>query len=217
MALGVNGQGQIVGSSKFGSRSHAFIYDSQAGLRDLNTLLNEPDWELVTANDINDNGEIVGSGWYKCMIQFAYMLRPLYTITATAGTGGTIAPIGAVKVVRYEDITFKILPNAGYRIVDVLVDGVSQGDIGIYTFTEVTANHTIAATFTGGTSYTITANAGNGGSITPSGTMAVNAGGSQNFKITASPGYRIADVRVDNVSQGAISVTPSATSRPTTP
>ncbi|MCX5887894.1 MAG: carboxypeptidase regulatory-like domain-containing protein, partial [Deltaproteobacteria bacterium] len=204
-ALGVNGQGQIVGSSKFGSRSHAFIYDSQAGLRDLNALLNEPDWELVTANDINDNGEIVGSGWYKCIIQFAYMLRPLYTITATAGAGGTIAPSGAVKVIRGEDITFKILPNASYRIVDVLVDGVSQGPIGIYTFTNVTANHTIAATFTGGTTYTITANAGNGGSITPSGSVAVNGGGSQNFKITASPGYRIADVKVDNVSQGAIS------------
>ena len=34
-----------------------------------------------------------------------------------------------------------------YQIVDVVVDGVSQGVIGTYTFTNVVAAHTITASF----------------------------------------------------------------------
>jgi hypothetical protein len=70
-----------------------------------------------------------------------------YTITATAGTGGTISPSGNVKVNYGADKTFTITPNAGYQIKDVKVDNVSQGPISTYTFTNVTANHTISATF----------------------------------------------------------------------
>ena len=43
---------------------------------------------------------------------------------------------------------FTIAPNPYYRIVDVTVDGVSQGAIASYTFTNVTADHIIVATFT---------------------------------------------------------------------
>ena len=44
--------------------------------------------------------------------------------------------------------TFTIAPNPYYKIVDVIVDGVSQGAIASYTFTNVTADHVITATFT---------------------------------------------------------------------
>jgi cytochrome c-type biogenesis protein CcmE len=52
--------------------------------------------------------------------------------------------------------------------------------------------------------FTINASAGTGGSITPSGTITKNSGTSQAFTIAANPGYAIADVVVDTVSQGAI-------------
>jgi len=72
-----------------------------------------------------------------------------------------------------------------------------------YTFTNVTANHTISATFAIKT-YTITATAGTNGSISPSGDVSVDCGADQAFKITADYCYDIADVLVDNVSQGAV-------------
>src|SRR5207302_5745090 len=59
---------------------------------------------------------------------------------------------------------FTIAPDACHTIADVLVDGVSAGAVGSYTFSNVTANHTIAASFTLNT-YTIAASAGAGGSI----------------------------------------------------
>ena len=61
--------------------------------------------------------------------------------------------------------TFTITPNTGYHILDVGVDGLSQGALTSYTFNNVTANHTITAAFTINT-YTLTVNyAGNGGGI----------------------------------------------------
>ena len=73
-----------------------------------------------------------------------------------------------------DNATYTITPNACYSIADVVVDGVSQGAVGTYTFTNVTAAHTISATFVLNT-YTITVTAGANGSITPA-TGSVNCG-----------------------------------------
>ncbi len=70
-----------------------------------------------------------------------------YTITALAGTGGSISPAGAVSVASGSNQTFTITPDSGYAISQVLVDGVNQGAISSYTFTNVAASHTISATF----------------------------------------------------------------------
>ena len=71
-----------------------------------------------------------------------------YTITATAGEGGSITPAGAVSVKEGASQTFAIAAQEGYAIADVLVDGQSVGAVDSYTFENVTANHTIAAVFT---------------------------------------------------------------------
>jgi hypothetical protein len=69
-----------------------------------------------------------------------------HNITASAGSNGSISPSGSVSVNRGYDQPFTITPNNGYQ-ASVLVDGVSQGTISSYTFSNVTANHTISATF----------------------------------------------------------------------
>jgi len=71
-----------------------------------------------------------------------------FTITASAGANGTIAPSGIQTVNYGANQTFTITPTLGYHVADVLVDGVSAGAVTSYTFTNVTAAHTIAATFT---------------------------------------------------------------------
>ncbi|MFO1303253.1 MAG: hypothetical protein U1F54_05945 [Burkholderiales bacterium] len=70
-----------------------------------------------------------------------------YTITASAGTGGTITPSGAVSVATGTDQAFTITANPTYRISGVLVDNASVGAVGSYTFPAVSANHTIVASF----------------------------------------------------------------------
>lgn len=49
--------------------------------------------------------------------------KPQYTITASAGTGGTITPNGNVTVLEDDSQTFQIQANTGYVISQILVDG----------------------------------------------------------------------------------------------
>jgi hypothetical protein len=87
----------------------------------------------------------------------------------------------------------------------VLVDGVSVGAVESYTFTTVTADHTISASFAVDTvSYTVTASAGANGTISPSGALVLNQGVNQVFAITADPGHHVVDVLVDGVSIGPV-------------
>jgi len=75
-------------------------------------------------------------------------------MTATAGTNGSVT--GAATAVCGTNVSYTITPDACYQIADVLVDGVSVGAVGSYTFSNVTAAHTISATFSI-ISYTLTA------------------------------------------------------------
>lgn len=73
-----------------------------------------------------------------------------HTITASDGANGDIDPEGAVVVTHNDSETFSSDPDAGYILADVVVDGFSQGRLNTYTFSSVTADHTIHATFEGG-------------------------------------------------------------------
>jgi len=70
-----------------------------------------------------------------------------HTIKASAGTGGSITPSGDVSVEEGKNQTFTISANSNYTISDVTVDSKSVGSVSTYTFENVTADHTIAATF----------------------------------------------------------------------
>jgi probable HAF family extracellular repeat protein len=78
-ALGINSQGQIVGTcntpSGNDSDDHAFLY-SNGSMLDLNNLINpSSDWVLNQATGINDSGEIVGWGIGPDGKQDAFLLE----------------------------------------------------------------------------------------------------------------------------------------------
>ncbi len=137
-------------------------------------------------------------------ISAAFEPTATYTITAGAASGGSISPSGSYVVNESANQTFTIKPDLGYKVSDVQVDNISVGAVSSYTFSNVTANHTITVQFETTPTYTITASAGTGGSVTPGGVLTVNAGSDQVYAITAGQGYRIADVKVDDVPVGAI-------------
>jgi len=58
-------------------------------------------------------------------IEAVFALEPVvYTIFASAGVGGTISPAGEVAVPAGADQVFVIMPEPGYKIAQILVDGV---------------------------------------------------------------------------------------------
>jgi hypothetical protein len=84
---------------------------------------------------------------FLCGGEFPLLVEKAWEITATAGSGGTISPSESVVVPYNGNQTFTIVPNQGYLIQDVRVDGVSVGTTGTYTFSNVQAAHAIEAVF----------------------------------------------------------------------
>jgi uncharacterized repeat protein (TIGR02543 family) len=79
-----------------------------------------------------------------------------YTITVSAGPGGTITP-SSVSVLQGSDKTFIISPEEGYVMDDILIDGISaKGQVTgtSYTFINIQQDHTIKVTFKADDDYT---------------------------------------------------------------
>jgi hypothetical protein len=131
----------------------------------------------------------------------------VFMITASAADNGAIDPSGDVEVTENGSQTFTMVPNTGYRVLDVIVDGESVGPVPNYTFTEVVGPHEISVIFEPipVVTYRIEATAGPNGSVSPSGYIPVKVGNDQTFLIQPNRGYQVEDVLVDDVPQGAIS------------
>ncbi|MBT0664885.1 hypothetical protein KI809_11290 [Geobacter pelophilus] len=117
-----------------------------------------------------------------------------FTITATSGANGTITP--GTKTLYYgNDQKYDITPATGYHVADVQVDGSSIGPVTSHTFNNITANHSISATFAINT-YTITTSPGSNGTITPV-SPTVDYNSSPTFTITPALGYHVKTLTVD--------------------
>jgi parallel beta-helix repeat protein len=139
-----------------------------------------------------------------------------FTITASAGAHGSISPKGSVTVTAGADKTFTITPATGYHVKDVRVDGtasvkpalVANGSGGYtYTFANVQANRTIAASFESNNTYfQIRASvSGFGGTISPAGPVRVRWSQTPTFTVTPYPGFH-----VDKVLVNGVPVTPTS-------
>jgi hypothetical protein len=124
-----------------------------------------------------------------------------YTITTSAGAGGSITPSGAVPVECGTDGVFTITPDSCYAVVDVLVDGVSVGAVTGYTFPSVTANHTISATFAFQT-YDLVVNVIGSGTVTVLPDQATYACGAS-VQLTPVPGLGYVFFQWDNDATGS--------------
>ena len=125
-----------------------------------------------------------------------------YAITTAAGANGSIS---AGQTVNYNSSSAAVVvtPNTGYHIASVLVDSVGQSVSNpktfSYTFSAVTTNHTVSATFAIDT-FTITTAAGANGTISAGQTVNYNSN-SAAVVVTPNTGYHIASVLVDSVGQ----------------
>jgi hypothetical protein len=126
-----------------------------------------------------------------------------YSVTPTVTGGhGRITP-GASQNVPYGGRqTFTFTPDAGYAVQTVLVNGRAVPNRTSYTFTNVTANQTIAVTFAP-VQFTVNATYSGSGTLSPAGSVKVNSGASQAFTMTPSPGYAVDNVQVDGAWIGS--------------
>ena len=70
-----------------------------------------------------------------------------FTITTRASQGGKIQPGGTITVKKGENQTFWFIPDPGYKVGEIIIDGISLGVVEKYNFEEVTADHSVEAYF----------------------------------------------------------------------
>ncbi|MGD0230959.1 MAG: protease pro-enzyme activation domain-containing protein [Syntrophorhabdales bacterium] len=129
-----------------------------------------------------------------------------YTVTSSVanGTGGTVTP-GSATVATGGSVTLTVAPSTGYGLASLTDNGTNVTTAvsnGSYTITNITANHTVVATFAIDT-YTITAVESGNGSITDS-SGSVSYGGSVTFTITPAGGYTLS-----GLTDNGVAVTPT--------
>jgi hypothetical protein len=160
--------------------------------------------KVYVDNVINNMAAITGTYLFTNVIAnhtiFATFKKIQFTITATADPHGIIDPSGTVLVNYGETPAFHAIPNTGYELSAILVDGDKDDDAsetGVYTIPPVLKNHTIAAHFVT-KKYYITATAGPNGTINPE-SLWVNHGATQTFTFNPNQGYKVNTVFVDGV------------------
>jgi hypothetical protein len=149
LAVETEGSGTVTqtpGGTPFGTWSNQWSYDTGDGVA-LSADAAASWYFVAWSGDISGTDPVTTvtmSGDKRVTARFARK----WTITASAGTGGAIAPAGNVFILPSADQSFTVTPDAGHTIADVTVDGASAGAAATYTFLGVSADHTIAATFT---------------------------------------------------------------------
>jgi type IV pilus assembly protein PilY1 len=157
-------------------------------------------WTGATVANANSASTSISMGGQNRSVTANFKLIT-YTISANPGAGGTITPVPSIVCSNGSSVV-TITPNPGYTVASV-TDSVA-GNISIpaagggYTLTNITENHTITATFSRKT-FTITASAAAGGSISPAGAVTVGYGDAPVFALTPNTGYSVDKVEVDGV------------------
>jgi hypothetical protein len=71
-----------------------------------------------------------------------------FAVVASSDARGSVSQAGTTQVPFGSSITYSFTPNAGYQVVDVVVDGASVGAPGSYTFSNVIGNgHSVKVVF----------------------------------------------------------------------
>ncbi len=137
------------------------------------------------------NGNVYSTGPISSSCKVTASFAPMsYSITATAGAGGSISP--GTKMVTYGDsVTFSVIPDSGYSIESIIgCNGTLTGNV--FTTGPISGSCTVTVSFAL-MSYSVTATAGTGGSISPD-TKMVSYGDTVTFSVTPDSGYSIESI-----------------------
>jgi streptogramin lyase/photosystem II stability/assembly factor-like uncharacterized protein len=178
--------GTITWSGNTGTATYA------SGTTVIFTAANDPGSTFTGwSGDCNSSGQVTMDSNKSCTATFT---SDQYTVTPSAGTGGTISP-DTPRTVNYNATTsFTITPNTGYSISSVTgCGGTLIRDT--YTTGAIVADCTVLATFASNTTtYTVTPSAGSGGSISPSFPQTVSYNSTASFTVTPDTDYHITSV-----------------------
>ncbi len=127
---------------------------------------------------------------------------PIHVITATSDANSWVLPAGATEHLEgtTSKYTFGTNPGEGFRIKEVFVDDVLLDDhsSGQYEFANIQQAHSIAVNSEPIPVYTLTASAGENGSITDIGETQIYEGQNKTYQFFADAGFEVDKVYIDD-------------------
>ncbi|MGD0486915.1 MAG: fibronectin type III domain-containing protein [Syntrophorhabdales bacterium] len=139
-----------------------------------------------------------------------------YSISHTSGSFAASGGTGSVGVTTQSGCAWTAVSAASWMTITSGGSGTGSGTVryslaantttSSLTAVSTIAGHAFTVTEAGVPAYTITASAGTGGAISPSGSVSVERGSNQAFSITPASGYTVDGVTVDGVSVGRVSL-----------
>ena len=191
-----NWDGSIIYEESYRYGSTPSFYDSEIK-SDVPTRPDDDTYTYTFAGWDTPINTVSGNVTYTATYDSVYRI---FNITYETPENGRIIANGADSLNCTESRTYTFIPNDGYRILDVLIDGVSVGALSSYTFEDVHSDKTLKVTFEK-IKCTVSVSAGKGGTATEG--KCVEFGETVRVDFTPSFGYRIKDVVIDGVSIGA--------------
>lgn len=140
-----------------------------------------------------------------------------YTITVTSGEHGSITP-DETKVCEHGVLyyhRYDFIPDEGYQVLDVTINGQSVGAVEFYMFNYITESKDVYVTFEK-IKYTVDVTSGENGQVSPSGKVQVEHGDSKTFTITPDNGFGIAYIKLNDQNidiQNSVTITDITTNQ----
>ncbi len=138
-------------------------------------------------------------------VHATFVLLATHTVTTNTGSNGNV--VGSTTIPTGTNQVYTIVPDFGYTVGTLVVDGVTTTPTTTIVFNDVNQNHTIEVTFVPLPTHTITATGGANGAITPNGGVSVFEGYDQTFTITPQSGYFVSTLTVDGIAVATATAT----------
>lgn len=175
--------------------THMYDTDTQLTLQALPNEMSEfLGW---SGGGCNDTPDCVVTIVHDTVVTAQFAVKT-FSITTSVNDGSSSTPFENAEVKYGSDytVTFPSKDKDGYNLVEVLVDGISQGKITEYTFVNVTEAHTLEALFAIKT-YAITTIVKGNGTITPN-TFTAEHLSEQTFTLTPETGHQLDEILLNN-------------------
>ena len=128
-----------------------------------------------------------------------YVSKIKFTISVSKNAGGGVTPNQSTINVYYGDTTtLQIIPNSGYKIDSVFINGEYQGNPSSYIFSNIQQNNTVRVVFKLRVFYKLLVEIVGNGNVSATGLVDVESG--TDYTLTYSPqvGYILDSVIVNN-------------------
>ncbi len=196
------GSSNLTGSYQINNGNNLdFVFKPDQGYKVDKMLINDVEQTLSP-----NNGEVV---FYQVTdiqealdIEIQFAERNSYMVNLALSSGGSASQaLGNNVVLSADSWNVMLQPDAGHRIVDIILDDKSHGAATLLAIDEVYANHQVQVKFEK-FQYQISARSGSNGSISSAGTTVLEYGASQTYTISPNSGYEVDRVYVDGAFIG---------------